>query len=194
MRVIKILTSAIALTLVAPLASATDTDGDGIDDWWEIKYSMDPNDPSDATFDRDKDGLDALGEFINGTRPWQKDTDGDFYYDGPEVTILGTDPLDADSDDDLIFDGLEKMFGFDPMDPLSGPGDQDGDGFDTINELRAYSNPRWAGQVPSYDSDFTESFEKINLGIRWYNPTGSNPDWFRLCGPEPGTFPSRRTP
>ena len=39
-----------------------DEDGDGLPDWWEEKYGLDPADPSDATQDPDGDGLDNRAE------------------------------------------------------------------------------------------------------------------------------------
>jgi hypothetical protein len=50
-------------------AAEQDTDGDGMPDWWEIKYGLDPNDPSDAAKDKDGDGYTNLEEYLNGTDP-----------------------------------------------------------------------------------------------------------------------------
>ena len=50
-----------------------DSDGDGLPDKWEIKYGLNPNDPSDAVKDSDGDGYSNIEEFINGTNPvWKK--------------------------------------------------------------------------------------------------------------------------
>ena len=59
-----------------------DTDGDGIADShdsdddndlmpdnWEIRYGLDPLNPSDAALDRDKDGYSNLEEYKAGTDP-----------------------------------------------------------------------------------------------------------------------------
>jgi hypothetical protein len=46
-----------------------DSDGDGMPDWWEKKYGLDPNDPSDAAKDADGDGYTNLEEYLNGTDP-----------------------------------------------------------------------------------------------------------------------------
>ena len=43
-----------------------DTDGDGIPDEWEIKYGLNPNDPSDANQDMNGDGYTNIEKYING--------------------------------------------------------------------------------------------------------------------------------
>lgn len=49
-----------------------DTDGDGMPDWWEIKYGLNPNDPSDANGDLNGDGYTNIEKFINGINPEAK--------------------------------------------------------------------------------------------------------------------------
>jgi pectate lyase len=51
------------------LAAPKDTDNDGMPDWWEIKYGLDPNDASDAAKDKDGDGYTNIEEYLNGTDP-----------------------------------------------------------------------------------------------------------------------------
>lgn len=46
-----------------------DSDNDGMPDWWEIKYGLDPNDPSDANGDINGDGYTNIEKFINGINP-----------------------------------------------------------------------------------------------------------------------------
>ncbi len=60
-----------------------DSDADGMPDDWEIKYGLNPFDPSDANQDLDGDGLTNLQEYQLGTDP----TD---YYNGvlPQLTIV----------------------------------------------------------------------------------------------------------
>ncbi|HYM61375.1 MAG TPA: carboxypeptidase regulatory-like domain-containing protein [Thermoanaerobaculia bacterium] len=78
------------------VATALDTDGDGMPDDWEIANGFNPNDPSDAAQDADGDGLTNLQEYLLGTNPRKADTDGDGIRDGLEVQT-GSDPLDPNS-------------------------------------------------------------------------------------------------
>jgi subtilisin-like proprotein convertase family protein len=59
-----------------------DSDLDGMPDPWEAKYGLDPNDSSDASSDRDNDGVTALNEFLADTHPFNSiDIDGNQQYD-----------------------------------------------------------------------------------------------------------------
>jgi hypothetical protein len=49
-----------------------DSDGDGIPDWWERKYGLDPNDPSDAAKDCNGDGYTNIEKYLNGLDPAKK--------------------------------------------------------------------------------------------------------------------------
>ena len=46
-----------------------DEDGDGIPDYWETAFGMNPNNPSDAPLDFDGDGKSNLQEFLNSSNP-----------------------------------------------------------------------------------------------------------------------------
>jgi len=70
-----------------------DTDDDGMPDGWEVTFSLDPLDPTDAVEDPDGDDLINLEEFLLGTDPRDPDSDDDGAPDGLEVSV-GTDPLD----------------------------------------------------------------------------------------------------
>lgn len=100
-----------------------DTDGDGLLDEWEVRYGLDPNDPSDADTDLDSDGLSNREEFLSDTDPSNNDTDGDGMPDGYEVEY-GIDPTLNDRDTDPDGDGLTNYQEFlaqsDPGDPNSG--------------------------------------------------------------------------
>ena len=61
--------------VIAPLP--LDTDEDGIPDYWEIKFQLNPKDASDAPMDQDKDGRSNLQEFRDGTDPQVSDLQTD---------------------------------------------------------------------------------------------------------------------
>lgn len=49
-----------------------DSDGDGMPDEWEIKYGLNPKDPSDAVKDMNGDGYTNIEKYINGIDPTKK--------------------------------------------------------------------------------------------------------------------------
>ncbi|HDO19392.1 MAG TPA: hypothetical protein ENG74_01565 [Thermoplasmatales archaeon] len=51
-----------------------DSDSDGIPDWWEERYGLDPFNPDDAEGDKDKDGYTELTEYLRGLSPLQPNT------------------------------------------------------------------------------------------------------------------------
>ncbi len=57
--------------------------------------------------DMDADLLNSKLEAVNGTDPWNDDTDGDGILDGVEVASGRTDPMLRDTDSDNIIDGIE---------------------------------------------------------------------------------------
>ena len=74
----------------------TDSDSDGMDDEWELKYYLNIG-VDDGGLDPDGDGLTNLEEFQLGTNPWAYDTDGDTIPDRLEVAnIPNLDPQTAD--------------------------------------------------------------------------------------------------
>lgn len=55
-----------------PSEVLVDTDGDGMPDEWEKRYSLNPNNPSDGAMDTDGDGYTNVEEYLNGTNPTEK--------------------------------------------------------------------------------------------------------------------------
>ena len=107
---------------VSPVTpSEKDSDGDGIPDWWEKKYGLNPEDPADAEEDPDGDGLPNLYEYLTGNDPFNEDTDGNGTtddwedYDGDGLTngeevVFSTRPDDPDTDDDGFTDACETGY------------------------------------------------------------------------------------
>ncbi|HEX9711722.1 MAG TPA: VWA domain-containing protein, partial [Actinomycetota bacterium] len=75
------------------MLEATDTDGDGLPDWWEEENGTNPL-LDDATADPDADGLPNEGEYTAGTDPFDADSDDGGEVDGAETG----DPLDPSDD------------------------------------------------------------------------------------------------
>jgi len=91
-----------------------DSDGDGLTDSEEAVYKTDPQNP-----DTDGDGLNDYDEVkVYGTDPLSPDTDFDMLKDGEEVHHYHTNPLIADTDKGGVSDGHEVLEdGTDPLNP-----------------------------------------------------------------------------
>jgi len=55
-------------TKTVTIVDTTDTDHDGMPDWWEVKYGLNPS-VNDAHSDLDGDGFTNLTEYRRGTDP-----------------------------------------------------------------------------------------------------------------------------
>lgn len=122
----------------------TDTDGDLMPDGWEVYYGLNPNAgnsapdvgegmPAGALYnegqngDFDGDTVVNYNEYLYGSNPASRDTDGDGYDDDREVGHDGneayapypgggdTDITDPDTDDDGLPDGWEVTNGLNPL-------------------------------------------------------------------------------
>ncbi len=103
-----------------------DSNGDGLPDWWCVKYGFDPDGDSVADEDPDGDGLTNLEEYLSGTNPLMndtdndgvrdadEDTDGDGLSNADELVKYGTMPNQVDTDDDGVTDKEEVTGKVDP--------------------------------------------------------------------------------
>ena len=138
--------------------SIADSEPDGLWDEWEMTQFGNLA-TANATSDTDLDSLLDKDEFLYGTDPNNKDSDGDGVWDGREV-LAGMNPALAgdfgfDGDDDGYSNLREIIAGTDPWDDASIPlvfadgdplpsGDGDVDGKDLaglIAELGSVSCP-----------------------------------------------------
>jgi len=138
--------------LTRPVTAPADSDGDGMDDVFELRHAavLDPLNPADAEEDADGDGLDNLAERLAGTDLQNADTDGDGLGDRDELVLHGTSPVAADTDGDGLPDGWELDH---DLDALSDGGVSqglaawwtfdEGEGAVASNRL----SPDWAGAL-----------------------------------------------
>ncbi len=176
------------------VALNVDSDSDGLPDDFEIANGLNPNNPADAGFDPDNDGLTNLQEFQNGSSLTIADTDGDGLTDGEDVS-RGLSPIDPDSDDDGVLDGAEVAFGSDPLDA-----DSDNDGLPDGVEVRILGNPLNAS--PNGDADFDQlsNLDEVLLGTDPLDPDTDNDTVFdgvevqlgcNPVAPDPSTITGR---
>ena len=109
----------------------TDSDGDNLDDYYEVMVSFtnpvdtdsDDNLISDDNEDFDNDGLTNFQEYLLSTSPWNNDSDKDTLDDGTEINTYSTNPLEPDTDFDGLDDADEVALGVLPNVPDT---DEDG--------------------------------------------------------------------
>jgi pectate lyase len=54
---------------IPPATPCTDSDQDGMPDAWEALHNLNPQNPSDASLDLDRDGYTNIEEYLNGSDP-----------------------------------------------------------------------------------------------------------------------------
>ncbi|NHJ49631.1 MAG: hypothetical protein FK733_17710, partial [Asgard group archaeon] len=135
-----------------------DTDQDLMDDYYEVYYTLDPLNSTDANDDNDLDELTNLEEYNYNTNPINNDTDNDNVNDSAEIFVYFTDPTYGDTDYDQISDGHEIfIYGTDPLKP-----DTDDDQLPDYDEIFTHrtdpTNRDTDGDlIPDYDEIFTYS-------------------------------------
>lgn len=99
-----------------------DSDGDGMAEWYECWFGLDPTDPADTGADADVDGLTAAFEY-NATLDLHTEHRGDVAYFDPAHSptpraLLPSDRIGTvigDSDEDGLPDAYELGVGLDPL-------------------------------------------------------------------------------
>ena len=90
----------VAVTPEAASPPGPDSDGDGIPDYWEVLYGLNPLDPADALLDPDGDGITNLLEYYLGGNPTGADRSilpvSGKTPDGLNFTVSFTRRLDHD--------------------------------------------------------------------------------------------------
>ncbi|MEO5715000.1 MAG: binary toxin-like calcium binding domain-containing protein [Luteolibacter sp.] len=170
----------LANTGAYPGGFTRDTDSDGMPDWWEVSYSLNPA-VKDGGLDPDFDGLTNLQEYLTGHQPGFNDISGEVYQVSPLFVgnFAGRLP---DTDHDGIPDIWESTFGTNPLiaDALADP---DGDGRNNISEYNAGTNPLindWRGPSTVASGNFLADTGGFNGG---YSPDTDHdrmPDWWEL--------------
>ena len=127
-----------ALSFEVHPTGMSDTDGDGLPNYWEQNQGLSDANPADAAQDLDQDNLSNLQEFALNTDPRLFDTDADGLSDSQETT---THPLQADTDGDGLTDGAE-LAQSPPLNPNAIDSDGDGapDSWEIATGFSATSN------------------------------------------------------
>lgn len=115
-----------------------DQDGDGIPDWWEVQYGLNPK-LKDALLDSDGDGLRNYYEYNMGWNPLVDDWKGPFFAESNLFTLNTGGGL-FDLDGDGLPDWWEKRYFTDNVSAFPGD-DNDGDGMSNKSEFIAGTIP-----------------------------------------------------
>ncbi len=139
----------------------SDSDGDGMPDYWERVYACLDYTSVDDESDSDYDGLTNGEEFGESTDPCFSDTDYDGIIDYDEVYLYGTSPISQDTDGDGMPDGYEIWAGDTcGLDPTYGDSAEDADS-DGLTNLEEYGESTGVC-VPDTDDDGLEDGEEVH--------------------------------
>lgn len=147
-----------------------DSDGDGIDDWWEVLFDPDPNNilPGDIEPESGRTYLSLYNDF---TYKVPQDSDGDGLTDDQERLFTLTDPFNADSDgngitdanEDFDGDGLSNLVELNVSNTNINNSDSDGNGILDANEDRDGDGLTVQDELINGTSDFTTDTDKDGL-------------------------------
>jgi outer membrane protein assembly factor BamB len=154
-----------------------DSDGDGIDDWWEDLYGLDKHDDSDALLNADTDELTNLQEFQNSTDPTNDDSDNDSLSDSDEVNLYLSNPLSTDSDNDGMPDTWEVTHNLDLLNGEDALLDTDNDGITNIDEYLEQTDPHDENSMPEVIESLHISFEDAVIPTDWVIDETQDSTW-----------------
>lgn len=121
-----------------------DSDKDGVPNSYELKHSLDANNP-----DTDRDGVHDGEELAQGLNPLNNDTDGDGVIDGRDAFASDYSRTikdgDVDTDGDGVGDAFEAVLGTNPQ-------ARDSDGDFIPDSMDTYPlDPENLSQIPTLD-------------------------------------------
>ncbi|MEI6217708.1 MAG: choice-of-anchor L domain-containing protein, partial [bacterium] len=163
-----------------------DSDGDGLPDWWEIKYGLDPRSAvgiNGTWGDPDLDGLNNFDEFRDGVTDPKKfyslgSSFGDFDSRSSATNLSLTNrPFGSIfNDGDGMLDSWESQYP--DLSPLlyDANTDPDGDGWSNYGESRGGSNPESAASYPKPSITFNFTYDGVlatgPIIVNAYNSSG----------------------
>ena len=157
-----------------------DTDGDGMPDWWEVKYSLNRL-MNDAGGDPDGDGWSNLYEYQHGTNPKINDVTGTHFA----LTLrflFDTAGRLPDTDGDGIPDLWENAHGLNYQVNDAG-GDPDGDGRSNLDEYNSGTDPQvndWRGPRSVASARFVVDTGGFAGGYALDSDDDGMPDWWEI--------------
>lgn len=154
-------------TSIIAISLEGDGDSDGLPDWWERHFGLNPASSGDAALDKDGDGLSNLQEFSAHTYADNSDSDSDGVDDAAELNSHQTDPTKSDTDGDDMPDGWELEQGFNPLSRSDRNSDRDGDTISNYFEYQQGTDPDNALSLPALFSPGQFSFEDSQLPAGW---------------------------
>lgn len=176
----RIFTSAVTL-------KERDRDNDGISDIRETVAGLNPDDPKDAGQDTDGDGLDNWKDVNFGLNPLSADTDAGGLGDLQEI-CLGLDPQNPKDDDkavDTDGDGMpdvwEQRFLLDINNANDAPQDLDGDGLSNLQEYKSCTGPN----TKDTDDDGIIDGQEVDQGLDPNDPENRADEPVAPGDPEP---------
>jgi hypothetical protein len=157
-----------------------DTDGDGLPDWWELKYKLNPK-VIDSDSDVDADGVSALSEFLAGRDPNIDDLVRET-ASLSSIFALNTSTPRLDTDNDSLPDWWELRYGLNEKLP-NGLEDLDGDGATNFEEYARGTNPTQPDNFSLMSS--SSAYFRVDTGgmqISYWQDSDLDgmPDWWEL--------------